>query len=65
MDYVEFLSLCHTVTIDNSSGKPEYNAASPDELAFVQFSEKCGYKFDGKDEQDRVTVINMETGKKR
>jgi magnesium-transporting ATPase (P-type) len=42
IEYLRALSLCHTVTIDRSSGYDTYNAASPDELAFCQFTEKAG-----------------------
>lgn len=36
IDYLKFLSLCHTVTIDKKPDEPEkYTAASPDEIAFV------------------------------
>ena len=33
-----FLACCHTIVIDNKKGKKTYNAASPDELALVNFA---------------------------
>jgi len=39
------LALCHNVTpIVNDDGKTHYEASSPDEIAMVKFSEKCGVK---------------------
>lgn len=38
MDYLKALALCHTVTIDKQGDEEKYNAASPDELAFVEFT---------------------------
>lgn len=46
------------MTIEDKDGKQEYNAASPDELAFVKFTEKCGMKFNGKDSDDIVTILD-------
>ena len=45
-----FLSLCHTIVIDQKSGK--YNAASPDELALVNAAKEFGYTFLDKDDDD-------------
>jgi magnesium-transporting ATPase (P-type) len=33
-----FLACCHTIVIDAKKGKRTYNAASPDELALVNFA---------------------------
>jgi phospholipid-translocating ATPase len=52
------------VSIDRKDGKEEYNAASPDELAFVEFTEKCGMKFEGKDSDDIVTLKDTITNGK-
>ena len=43
--YLLLLSLCHNVLCEKE--KEEYNASSPDELAFVNFAKFCGYKFTG------------------
>jgi|Dee2metaT_FD_contig_21_7968888_length_276_multi_2_in_0_out_0_1 magnesium-transporting ATPase (P-type) len=43
MDYLKVMALCHSVTIDARDGS--YSAASPDELAFVQFAKDAGYEF--------------------
>jgi magnesium-transporting ATPase (P-type) len=61
-DYLRFLALCHDVTIDNSKGKSEYTSASPDEIAFVEFSRKCGVHFCNKDAEDLVTLNNTVGG---
>ena len=45
IEYLKALSLCHTVTIDNSEATPKYTAASPDELAFIEFAKKSGMEF--------------------
>ena len=50
------LALCHDIVIDTATGK--YNAASPDELALVNFAKQEGFKFDGYDENDNMLVIN-------
>lgn len=54
IDYLKFLSLCHTVTIDKN--KNEYTAASPDEIAFVKFTKSCGMEFTGIDENGKVII---------
>lgn len=41
------LALCHSVIIDNRSGK--MNSASPDETALVEGAKKTGYAFISKD----------------
>jgi magnesium-transporting ATPase (P-type) len=47
-----FLSLCHTVT----KYKGSYGASSPDELAIVNFSKKCGFEFLEKDGDDNLII---------
>jgi phospholipid-transporting ATPase len=42
-----FLSVCHTIIIDGKKGT--YNAASPDELALVNFAKQYGFEFKGYD----------------
>ena len=46
LEYIRFLALCHDVKIDHET--ESYNASSPDELAFVEFTENVGMKFAGK-----------------
>lgn len=46
-EYLKALSLCHTVTIDKEGN---YSAASPDELAFVQFTDDAGHHYVDKDD---------------
>lgn len=47
------LSLCHTVTIDKEGN---YSAASPDELAFVQFTDDAGHHYVDKDDQNNIVI---------
>jgi magnesium-transporting ATPase (P-type) len=54
MDYLLGLVLCHSVTIDISTQK--YSAASPDEIAFVEFTKKAGFTFMGKDSEDNIMI---------
>lgn len=49
-----FLSLCHTIVIDKNTNA--YNAASPDELALVNFAKQMGYKFTDIDKDDNMVV---------
>lgn len=46
--------MCHSVTIDKNTGK--YSAASPDEIAFVEFTKKARYEFQGNDSNDNVLI---------
>jgi magnesium-transporting ATPase (P-type) len=45
--FLVFMSLCHNIIIDGKTGK--YNAASPDELALVNFAKQYKYEFVGRD----------------
>lgn len=56
-----FLSLCHTIVIDQKKGT--YNAASPDELALVNAAKQFGYEFKGIDKNDKMSIINKNTNK--
>lgn len=49
-----FMALCHTIIIDARTGK--YNAASPDELALVNFAKQYNYTFEDRDGDDVCTV---------
>lgn len=51
-----FLALCHTIIIEEKNGEIVYNAASPDELALVNFARFCGYEFQGIDENNMMNV---------
>ena len=51
-----FLALCHTIIIEEKNGEICYNAASPDELALVNFARFCGYEFQGIDENNFMNV---------
>lgn len=48
------LALCHDIVIDTASGK--YNAASPDELALVNFAKQIGFNFIGYDDNERMQI---------
>jgi magnesium-transporting ATPase (P-type) len=54
------LALCHTIVIDERTGK--YNASSPDELALVNAAKFFGAEFVKRDEENNM-IINFE-GKK-
>ena len=44
-DIMESMAICHNVyPIMNDNGNIEYQAASPDEISLVKFTEKCGLK---------------------
>lgn len=44
-EYLLGLALCHSVTIDKTTHN--YSAASPDEIAFVEFAKKARFEFQG------------------
>ncbi|XP_065171114.1 probable phospholipid-transporting ATPase IM isoform X2 [Atheta coriaria] len=44
-NFFRLLALCHTVMSDNSSGKLEYQAQSPDESALVSAARNFGFVF--------------------
>lgn len=58
---VIFLSLCHTIILDEKKGS--YNASSPDELALVNAAKQFGFEFKGKDENDNYVVFDKFGGK--
>lgn len=49
-----FLGICHTIVYDEK--KDKYNAASPDELALVNFAKQQGMEFKGMDIDDNMVV---------
>jgi magnesium-transporting ATPase (P-type) len=59
MDYLTTMALCHTVTIDRQGDEEKYNAASPDELAFVEFVKDAGLQFKGIDSDEVVTLLDI------
>lgn len=60
---LSFLSLCHTIIIEEKNGEIIYNAASPDELALTNFARFCGYEFQGIDGDNYMTVKVAQGGK--
>lgn len=48
------LALCHDIVIDTATG--DYNAASPDELALVNFAKQVGIQFIGHDDSDNMVI---------
>ena len=54
-----FLAVCHTIVIDERKGT--YNAASPDELALVNFARQYGFVFKGQDKNDNLLVFDGTT----
>jgi phospholipid-translocating ATPase len=52
-----FLATCHTIVIDQRTGK--YNAASPDELALVNAAKQFGFEFVDRDADDVVKIEEM------
>ena len=55
-----FLATCHTIVIDQRKGT--YNAASPDELALVNFAKQYGFEFKGRDKDDNLLVLEVSAG---
>lgn len=49
---VKLLSICHSVQVYND----QYQAESPDELAFVYFAKQCGVEFINRDEQNNIVI---------
>ena len=50
--YLEFLALCHTVMLDDGV----YNAASPDELALINFAKMCGVEYAGTSDDNEILL---------
>ena len=54
---MKILSLCHTVILtEDKNGKMKYNAASPDELALLNFAKFCGFEYLGKDKSSNMKI---------
>lgn len=54
-----FLAVCHTIVIDERKGT--YNAASPDELALVNFARQFGFVFKGQDKNENLLMLDLST----
>lgn len=54
--FLEVLSVCHTVIVEEKNGKIVYNASSPDELALVNGAKYLGYEFKGRDDDDNILI---------
>jgi len=61
--FLVFLALCHTVIVDDRTKK--YSAASPDELALVNFAKQCGYEFLSIDTDSQDVTIKLPSGVER
>jgi phospholipid-transporting ATPase len=53
-DLLLHLALCHTIVIDERTGK--YNASSPDELALVNAAKFFGAEFLRRDDENNMIV---------
>lgn len=51
-----FLSVCHTVVIENKNGKIFLNSSSPDELALVNGAKFLGFSFIERDNDNFIYV---------
>jgi phospholipid-transporting ATPase len=52
-DAIMMLGLCHSVVVEKNG---DYNASSPDELAFVYFSKLVGCEYKGMDEDNFIIL---------
>lgn len=57
LDYLLHLALCHTIVVDERTGK--YNASSPDELALVNAAKFFGAEFIKRDEDNNMIIKFM------
>lgn len=60
-DFALVLALCHNVTPSEEDGVVTYQAASPDEIAIVEFCENVGLKLYKRD-RNSITLVHMPTG---
>jgi phospholipid-transporting ATPase len=58
---LNLLALCHTIVMEKPG---EYNASSPDELAFANFAKMSGVEFMGMDEENFMQVNELGARKK-
>lgn len=52
-DAIMLLGICHNVVVEQNG---DFNASSPDELAFVNFAKLVGCEFKGMDEDNNIVV---------
>lgn len=57
-DLVQAMSLCHNVTPNVDSGELTYQAASPDEIAIVKYTELAGLKLVRRDRHLMTLLLN-------
>jgi len=60
-DAIVFLGLCHSVVLEIDG---DYNASSPDELAFVNFAKLVGCEFKGTSEDNYIMIKEFDENKK-
>lgn len=62
IEFLRFLSLCHGIQVEKKdNGTTEYSAASPDELALVNFAKFLNYEYIDTDAENNLVVrINGE-----
>ena len=53
---MKVLGLCHTVIVEKKDGELSYNAASPDELALLNFARFHGMVYQGIDDKNNMTI---------
>lgn len=58
---ITLLGLCHSVVLEKNG---DYNASSPDELAFVYFSKLVGCEYKGMDEDNFIVLQEFDEVKK-
>lgn len=62
-DIVHTLAICHSVTPTFEDGKTEYQAASPDEIAIVKWTESVGLSLYKRDRKSMTLVHNASNTK--
>lgn len=53
---LNLLAMCHTIVVEKTG---EYNASSPDELAFANIAKMAGVEFKGMDEDNNIMVDEL------
>ena len=61
LDCLVLLAVCHTVATEERNGEILYNAASPDELALLNFAKFVGVEFYDINEENVMTIKFKET----
>ena len=58
VEYMLCLCLCHTVIVEqDEQGGLKYNASSPDELAFINFTKYCGFEYMGLNKNNEHVIL--------